>query len=175
MTEHPHEPCPYLPLAAPEMSHRSLGKCQADSTEFYFSALQYGQFLWCKGIAGRAILALTRALYADIDQSNPILVEWPLPYAALKWIVAHHLSDDFPGNPRVSFQHQATRLQGDREALRRARAWATWALIRQARPSLPADPKDPVEEPSLQEIFDRLTKHGHTGEAELWKCALSRP
>ena len=155
------------------MSHRCLTELKKDTPEFYFKALQYGHYLWQSGHAGRAILAITRALYADTDENDPTLKAWPLPYAALKWIVAHHNCDNFPGNPRISFQHQATRLRGERQALRRARAWAAWALIRQARPSLPGDFSDRVKEPDVEEIFKRLSDLGLRGEATLWKKALA--
>jgi hypothetical protein len=151
------------------MSHRCLTDRQKHTPEFYFKALQYGHDLWLRGHAGRAILAITRALYADISSNEPILREWPLPYASLKWIVAHHHSDHFPGNPRISFQHQATRLRGARQELRRARAWAVWALIRQARPSLQGDATDPVDEPTRKQIESMLRAQGHPDEARLWR------
>lgn len=154
------------------MNHRSLTEPGKDTPGFYFKALQYGNYLWQTGHAGRAILAVTRALYADINEEGPVLVDWPLPYAALKWIIAKHDSDDFPGNPRISFQHQASRLRGPRQELRRARAWAVWAIIRKARPSLPGDPADPVVEPCEQEIQARLDEFGHPNEAELWARVL---
>lgn len=156
------------------MTHRCLTESGKDTPEFYFNALQYGHYLWLKGSAGRAILAITRALYADIPEDDPILKKWPLPYAALQWIVAHHTSDDFPGNPRISFQHQATRLRGPRQELRRARAWAAWALIRDARPSLLGDADDPVKEPNESEIETLVADFGHDGEARRWKNALQR-
>lgn len=166
-------PCPYLPEVEADMSHRFLTGQDKDNPEFYFNALQYGHYLWQSGHAGRSILAVTRALYADLPEEAAMLREWPLPYAALKWIVAKHHSNDFPGNPRISFQHQATRLRGKRQDLRRARAWAVWALIREARPSLPGDLDDPVKEPKHDEIFQFLSKFGNTGEAELWKTSLA--
>ena len=131
------------------MSHRFLTELRdGDREQFYLTALQYGHDLWLQGHAGRAILALTRALYADLDAAANILQRWPLPNAALKWIVAQHHGDDFPGNPRISFQHQATRLRGARQDLRRARAWAVWALIQDARPSLPGDLEQVLRYPS---------------------------
>ena len=165
-------PCPYLPEATGRMNHLCLTRLKKDTPEFYYSALQYGHYLWLQGHAGRAILALTRALYADIAPNNPILRQWPLPYAALQWIVAHHSNDDFPGNPRISFQHQATRLRGPRQELRRARAWAVWALIRQARPSLPGDLADPVDPPMQEQIEAMLQAQGHLREAELWRSVI---
>lgn len=153
------------------MNHLCLTELEKDTPEFYFKALQYGHYLWQTGYAGRAILAVTRALYAEIKEEDLILANWPLPYAALRWIVATHDSDDFPGNPRISFQHQASRLRGPRQELRRARAWAIWAIIRKARPSLPGDPADPVVEPTEQEIQARLDEFGHPNETELWARA----
>ena len=155
------------------MSHRCLSELEKHTDQFYFKALQYGQYLWLKGHAGRAILAVTRGLYADLPEARPILKECPLPYAALQWIVAQHHSDDFPGNPRVSFQHQATRLRGPRQELRRARAWAVWALIRQARPSLPGDLKDPADPPTHEQIEAMLQAQGHPNEARLWRTTIA--
>ena len=166
--------CPYLPEPEPEMSHRCLTKLRGGDLEaFYLTALRYGHYLWLQGHASRAILAITRALYTDLDQSAAVLKQWPLPYAALKWIVANHSSDDFPGNPRISFQHQATRLRGHREDLRRARAWAVWTLICDARPSLPADTKQDVQEPNVAEVEQGLKSHGLMKEAMAWKAVLN--
>jgi hypothetical protein len=168
------EICPLLPPTQAGLTHRCLSEAEKDTPEFYLNALKYGHYLWQTGHAGRAVLAITRALYADIAEEDDALRQWPLPYAPLKWIFTNHLSDDFPGNPRISFQHQATRLRGTRQDLRRARAWAVWALIREARPGLPGDTQYPVEEPKYEQIFNRLAQHGHSNEAELWRTTLSR-
>ncbi|PXA05178.1 hypothetical protein DDZ13_04245 [Coraliomargarita sinensis] len=154
------------------MNHTCLTGQAKHTPAFYYNALKYGHFLWQQGHAGRAVLAITRALYADISEEDPILSEWPLPYAALLWIFENHRSDDFPGNPRVSFQHQATRLRGPRKELRRARAWATWALVCQARPDLKGDPHDPLPEPTHQDIRKLLEKFGHSNEASLWRQVI---
>lgn len=167
------EHCPYLPVPDARMSYRCLtesGKTSEDA--FYVSALRYGHYLWLKGHAGRSILALTRALYANIDEKAPILDQWPLPYAALKWIITKHPSDSFPGNPRISFQHQATRLRGERQTLRRARAWAVWALVRQAKPNLCGDDLQSIQEPTLDWIKEQLQDKGHANEVVLWHAAL---
>lgn len=168
------ETCPHLPIPNESMSYRCLTELrEGDAETLYVEALRYGHYLWLGGHSGRAILSLTRGLYADIKEGSNVLAEWPLPYRALSWIVANHLGDDFPGNPRVSFQHQATRLRGERMELRRARAWAVWALIRAAKPSLPADLTQDFVEPSLDEIEQGLVEYGHSGECELWRAALS--
>lgn len=156
------------------MSYRCLTKLrEGDTTDFYVETLRYGHYLWLKGHSGRAILSLTRGLYASLDEGAQVLFEWPLPYRALKWIITNHPSDDFPGNPRVSFQHQATRLRGERMQLRRARAWAVWALVRSAKPSLPEDSAQDFVELSLDKIEQELVEYGHSGESAIWRAALA--
>lgn len=166
--------CPHLPPPNLEMTHRCLTEldAQAEPALFYTTALQYGHTLWHKGHAGRAILAVTRALYTDIKENDSVLTKWPLPYSALAWMVAKQQNDEFPGNPRISFQHQATRLRGERQELRRARAWAVWAIICKVRPSLPADTTQDFTAPTIQEIEEQLKELGHPNEAELWVDAL---
>ena len=167
------EQCPHLPVPDARMSYRCLTESGKKSEEaFYISALQYGHYLWLKGHAGRSILALTRALYANVNEKAPILDQWPLPYAALKWIITNHPSDSFPGNPRISFQHQATRLRGERQTLRRARAWAVWALVRQAKPNLCGDDLQSIQEPTIDWIKEQLQAKGNTNEVVLWQTAL---
>lgn len=162
--------CPHLPPPEAQMSHRCLTRLKsAESALFYQAALTYGHYLWQQGHSGRAILALTRALYADVPASDEILQQWPLPYAALQWIIAKHHGTDFPGNPRISFQHQATRLRGKRQDLRRARAWAVWSLIRTTRPELPADSTQAITEPTVEHVETLLRAHGHSGEWQLWQ------
>ncbi len=170
---HVVEKCPYLPETDVQMSYRYLTESKKEQgADFYFAALKYGHYLWLNGHAGRGILAITRALYADIRETEPILNRWPLPYVALKWIVTNHFSDSFPGNPRVSFQHQATRLRGKRQTLRRIRAWAVWALVRKAKPGLCGDNSQMIEEPTIDWIATQLQKEGHTNEPTLWQTAL---
>lgn len=168
--------CPYLPFPKKEMSYRNLRELRGGNIEaFYLTALSYGHYLWLKGYSGRAILAITRALYANLPAEAEVLREWPLPYRALHWIVANHPSQDYPGNPRISFQHQATRLRGDRVAIRRARAWAVWKLICSAKPDLPADTTQGIKQPTLGEIEQRLVKHGHSNEVQIWQSAFIAP
>ena len=168
--------CPYLPSPQQEMSYRNLRELRGGNIEaFYLTALSYGHYLWLKGYSGRAILAITRALYANLPADAEVLREWPLPYRALHWIVANHPSQDYPGNPRISFQHQATRLRGDRVAIRRARAWAVWKLICSAKPDLPADTTQGIKQPTLGEIEQGIVKHGHSNEVQIWQSAFIAP
>jgi hypothetical protein len=156
------------------MSYRDLRAAKADGLEeFYFKSLQYGHYLWKRGRAGRSILAVTRALYADLPETVDVLEKWPLPYAAIYWLVAKHPTDDFPGSPRVSFQHQAARIEGARKELRRARAWAVWSLICDAKPTLSGDSTQGIEEPERVSIGQALDRWGHRNERAIWRAALT--
>jgi hypothetical protein len=140
--------------------------------EFYLTALQYGNALWQRGLAARAILCLDRALGAALAGDEPILREWPLPYHAMAWFLAKAPPDVFIGNPRVHFQHYADRLKEPRRDQRRWRAWACWAIARIVLPHLPADPKHIVVEPTHDLIAQNLAAYGHPGEVELWRRSL---
>jgi hypothetical protein len=139
---------------------------------FYLTALRYGQQLWLQKLPARALLAVDRALYADLKGEEPELAAYPLPYAAIGWMIRHNPADAFTGNARVHYQHLADRVRGERESLKRWRAWAAWAIVRRVRPDLPADPRHPVEEPDEARIQKELTTHGLPGEAAVWRAAL---
>ena len=166
--------CPYLPPPRPGLDWRSLHAFRAAlrGPEFYLTCLQYGQELWQRRLSARALLCLDRALGADLAGTESVLREWPLPYAAMAWIIANNPKDVFIGNPRVHFQHYADRMNAPRREQRRARAWACWALTRAVKPELPGDPRHRVHEPSHDEIAAALAKHGHAGERELWQAIL---
>ena len=152
------------------MDWRDLARHGEDrGAEFYLTALEYGNDLWSRGLAARAILCLDRALGADLKGTEDILKAWPLPYAAMVWFLRHVPKDVFIGNPRVHFQHYAGRMNEPRREQRRWRAWACWHLTRLTLPALDGDPKHVVEEPTAEQIEDRLSTYGHSGEAELWK------
>jgi hypothetical protein len=156
------------------MTHADMGRHGARrDAAFYLTALEYGHYLWLQGHAGRALLALARGLYAEVGADDPLLRQWPLPYAALQWMIIQHPSDDFPGNPLLSFQHQAYRMPAPRQWQRCARAWAVWALILRSRPSLTSDPALPCPAPTA--IFHLLQQFGHPGEAEQWAERIALP
>lgn len=46
---------------------------------------------------------------------------WPLPYRAMAWIAMKQPDLDFPGNPLLSFYHQASRMPEHFSQLRRWR------------------------------------------------------
>ena len=133
------------------------------------ACLEYGHALWQRGYAARAILCLDRALGADLRGDEPELKEWPLPYAAMRWLIANTPAGVFLGNPRVHFQHYAGRMNEPRREQRRWRAWACWAIARAVRSDLAGDPKHAVVEPTWEEIAAGLTNYGVTGEVELWR------
>ena len=140
--------------------------------EFYVDCLEYGHALWQRGLAARAILCLDRALGADLRGDEAELARWPLPYAAMRWLIAQTPPDVFVGNPRVHFQHFADRMNEPRRDQRRWRAWACWALVRAARPEFPADPRHLVVEPTRAEIAAALRGHGLPGETEIWLAVV---
>ena len=168
-------PCPHLPRPRAGLDWRLLHGFRARDrgADFYLACLEYGESLWERGFAARAILCLDRAFGAELRGDEPVLREWPLPYAAMTWFIRHTPAGVFLGNPRVHFQHYAGRMNEPRREQRRWRAWACWALVRALRPELPADPRHPIAEPTIDEIDAQLRRHGHPGEAELWRAQLA--
>lgn len=168
-------PCPHLPPSRSGLDWRSLHVHREGErgAEFYFAALEYGQALWTRGLAARAILCLDRAFGADLRGDEPVLMDWPAPYAAMAWLLRETPRGIFLGNPRVHFQHYADRLGEPRREPRKWRAWACWALVRVVRPEFPADPRHAVVEPTEPEIGAELARQGWRGEAERWRQALA--
>lgn len=168
-------PCPYLPIPRPNLDWRILNQFrdQDRGSEFYHACLEYGQDLWQRHLPARALLCLDRAMGADLRDEEAVLSKFPLPYAAMHWLMVHTPRDVFIGNPRVHFQHYADRLKAPRREQRRARAWACWALACKTNPQWPNDPKHDVVEPTLDGIEQELATHGHLGEAGLWRNVLS--
>lgn len=170
----PLPPCPCLPPAPAVMDASGLtAHGTARDANFYLTALTYSQYLWQRrGLAARAILCLDRALGADLRGDEPILRDWPLPYAALGWVLRQVPAGVFIGNPRVHYQHLADRMNEPRREQRRWRAWAAWAITRRFRPEFPADPRHAVVEPDRATIVLKLSAHGLPGEASLWHSSL---
>ena len=167
-------PCPFLPPPRPRLDWRVLHafRAAARGADFYLACLEYGQALWQRRFAARALLCLDRAMGADLRDEDPVLAQWPMPYAAMAWLIRETPPGLFLGNPRVHFQHYADRMNEPRREQRRWRAWACWALARVVRPDLPADPKHAVAEPDTAQIAAALRRHGGAGEAELWHGVL---
>jgi hypothetical protein len=164
------DPCPYLPEPNTSINWRSMKS--AEGVEFYMTALAYAQLLWKQNLPARAILAVDRALLMNLSGEEAELLIWPLPYRAMAWMVSNYDEAAFVGNPRVHFQHLATRVKGDRKDQRKWRAWASWYLARQARPDLPGDSNQNISEPSLEQIREGLETYGIAKEAETWKYVV---
>ncbi len=166
-------PCPFLPEALPGMDWRSLNRHRDNQgADFYEAALRYAQHLWQQGLSARALLAVDRALFAELCGDEAVLRDWPLPYRVVPWMLRENPEGVFIGNPRVHYQHLADRVRGERAGQKRWRAWACWALVRRESPELPGDPKHEVEEPTEQFITEMLVQHGIPGEAVIWKSLL---
>lgn len=169
-------PCPHLPARPAQMDWRDLHAYREGDrgAGFYVACLRYAQFQWCRKLPARAILCLDRAFGAALAGDEAALVEWPLPYDAMAWLIHSTPEGVFIGNPRVHFQHYADRMNPPRRTQRQARAWACWAITRSVRPNLPADPRHLVREPAHEEIAAMLEQHGLPGEARLWSDVLQR-
>jgi hypothetical protein len=166
-------PCPYLPSCGRTLSWRDLAAWRDDQgPELYLTCLEYGQQLWLDGLPARALLAVDRALYCDVDPADEAARAYPPPYRAIGWMVAQP-SEGFTGNARVHYQHLADRVRGDRAEVKQWRAWAAWAIVRQARPDLPGDPKHAVVEPTDADISAGLGRYGVAGEVAEWRQALA--
>lgn len=166
-------PCPHLPPAPAAMDASTLtAHGNERDADFYLTALTYAHYLWRHGLAARAMLKLDRALLSDVRASDPVLRDWPLPYAAQAWFLRHTPPGVFLGNPRVHFQHLADRMNEPRRDQRRWRIWACWQLCRVVRPEFGPDPRHRVVEPTRGEIAARLATHGIPGETALWQQVL---
>ncbi len=171
-------PCPHLPVPDRPLSAASIRDAEDDrGPRFYYLALECAQALWLAGLPAQSLLLLNRALSADLHGGEPVLRDWPLPYAAAAWIMRHHDPGHFLGNPRRHYQHLATRMVEPRKELRTWRAWACWALARAMLPDLPADEKqlavEGVREPDIDRIAAELRRLGLPGEADLWQHAVA--
>lgn len=172
------EPCPFLPVPERKVTAIDTRRLGSDRGEvFYLTALNYAQSLWLERLPARALLLLNRAMGAGLRKDATILVEHPVPYRAVAWILQHREDGEFIGNPRRHWQHLATRMSGPRPELRAWRAWACWALARRWMPEMPADEKqiseEGTEEPTLDRIESEIRDRGWDAELEEWKMALS--
>ena len=158
-------------MPRPGLDWRALNDLRegARGDAFYSVCLEYSHALWQRRLPARALLCLDRALGADLRGEETVLGDYPLPYAAVAWLIRQTPPEVFLGNPRVHFQHYAGRMNEPRREQRRWRAWACWALARALRPDLPGDARSGVVEPSVLEIGAALDGWGHLGERVLWE------
>lgn len=171
--------CPHLPEIhtprTPDDIHAFGGR---RDHEFYRLCLERAHCLWKAGHAARAILLIDRSLCASFEEAEETIFDThPLPYQALVWILQRATDEQLVGNPRVHYQHLASRLGGERSdiskrtVIRRWRAWGCWLLTRLTRPDLGPDTKDPVPEPDLPQIQAVLHSHGLPEEPHFYEIA----
>lgn len=145
---------------------------------FYETALAYAGSLWMQGLPARSLLLINRGLGAHLTGQEPVLRQWPLPYAAVSWILRHRPDAQFIGNPRRHYQHLATRMVPPRREQRAWRAWACWYLAMRILPAecFPADhlqlATEDIKEPSHHLIATQLDRVGIPGERHLWEQAI---
>lgn len=169
--------CPYLPPVEnvlPASTMRSFGK-QERGGDFYLAALRCAQSLWRQGFPAQSLLLINRALGADLEGSEPVLEDWPLPYGAAVWVMQQRTTAQFIGNPRRHYQHLATRMVPPRKVQRSWRAWGCWYFSCRLFPEYPADEKQIAEEgviePQRSAIIEGLKRHGIPGEVPTWERA----
>lgn len=170
-------PCPFLPVPDRPLTAASIREAGPDrGPQFYFLALECAQALWLADLPAQSLLLINRAFSTDLNADDPVLRDWPPPYAAVAWILRHHQPPDFIGNPRRHYQHLATRMVEPRKELRTWRAWACWALARTLLPNLPADEHqlahEGVREPEIKTIANHLDRLGLPSETNHWLAAL---
>ncbi|MDZ4742999.1 MAG: hypothetical protein SGI98_06225 [Verrucomicrobiota bacterium] len=162
-----HFDCEVLPAPQTSLVHGALlkfGLIRNDA--FYLAALGLAHKLLKEGRAGRSLLLLDRAM--SVKLKDP-LRPWPVPYAAVAFILNAATAKEIGGNPRVHYEHLATRLEGEANKLRVWRAWACWWMVRKLRPDFPADPKQLVPEPLPAQIAEGLRRQGSEDELRLWQ------
>lgn len=173
----PHLPVPDKPISAADA--RLLGHDERGAA-FYELRLAYAQTKLLEGLPAQAILQLNRALSADIAPGEEILARWPLPYAAIAWILDARPDREglFLGNPRRHWQHYATRMSGPLAELRCWRSWACWWLChgRLSADEFPVDREQIEHEkialPDREDVETCLRRLGLPGEANLWQEQL---
>lgn len=174
-------PCPLLPpvstVITAEMTSKFAGNYNA---EFYLAALHYAQSLWLEGKAAQCLLQLNKALMADLGGESQLLLEWPLPYAAKRWVMESRPAGEFIGNPVRHYQHLASRMSGPRAELRSWRAWACLHLAETVLPfaDFPRDERQIEREqiviPERKDVLAQLARLGLPGESEVVEEVLRR-
>lgn len=157
--------CGLLPSVPEQIAHGDLLAFGSERNEnFYMCSLHLAHKLLREGKAGRALLLLDRAM--EVTLSDP-LKPWPVPYAAVAWILNAATARELGGNPRIHYEHLATRVRGSR--LRQWRAWACWAIARKLRPEYPGDPVSASPLPTRAQIARGLNETAGAVELRLWQ------
>lgn len=174
-----NKPCPFLPETDHVCTHVDLEAVGADrGPVFYETALKYAQSLWRTGYPAKSLLLCSRAMAADLHKGDEVLHRWPLPYQAVAWILVNRKEGQFLGNPRLHYQHLASRMVEPKKELRTWRAWACWYLAKEllAQAEFPGDMiqirKEGMVEPTHDEISCQLGKLSTLNDDRCWNAAL---
>lgn len=176
-------PCPLLPVIERPLTAADSRALQNERGEgFYHFCLRYAQSKWMGGLPAQALLQLNRAMSADLDGSEPILLEYPIPYRQVAWILDQRPDREgqFLANPRRHWQHYATRMSGPRSELRTWRAWACFTIASRLLPhaDFPRDERqieaEGIDIPDEVRIGRELGRHGLPDEVVHWQSALGR-
>ncbi len=145
---------------------------------FYETALMYAQSLWRQGFPAKSLLLCSRAMAADLHHGDEVLRRVPLPYQAVAWLLVNRQEGQFFGNPRLHFQHLASRMVEPKKELRTWRAWACWYLAKELLDphDFPGDwlqiRRESVVEPTHDEISRRLHQLSSLSDDRAWNEAL---
>lgn len=145
---------------------------------FYETALKYAQSLWRSGFPAKALLLCSRAMAADLQRDAEILRRWLMPYHAVAWILVNRQEGQFLGNPRLHYQHLASRMVSPKRELRSWRAWACWYIAKELLDAarFPGDVaqirRENTMEPTHDEISRRLRLLSPLNDDRVWNDAL---
>jgi len=171
-------PCPFLPLPQRPVTHEDLHALGSDrGPRFHHAALAYAQGMWLADFPAKALLLVSRAQSCRLEELS-LLTEGAMPYHAVAWIVHRRPEGRFIGNPRLHYQHLASRMVDPHRELRRWRAWACWYLTRELLPEteFPSDTRqiraESTVEPRRSEIAQRLNELSPSDDCAAWESAL---
>ena len=171
-------PCPFLPLPERPLTHEDLHALGTDrGPRFHHAALAYAQGMWLANFPAKALLLVSRAQSCRLEEVS-LLTEGAMPYHAVAWIVHHRPAGRFIGNPRLHYQHLASRMVEPHRELRRWRAWACWYLTREllSEAEFPSDTRqiraESTVEPRRAEIAQQLDALSPSNDRSAWESAL---
>lgn len=157
---------PHLPVVTAKLNWEHTREHRQEcGPSYYYACLELAQAYWLQGKQAQAILQINKAFLADVPEP-----EYPLPYAALGWLLEHRRAQEFLGNPVRHFQHLATRMTPPRKKLRIWRAWACFHISKKVLPAddYPVDTtqinKDKLVIPKIEQVLDALDALGVSGE-----------
>lgn len=167
--------CPWLPAVDFPQDFRLTRRHGSDKgADFYGDALVYAQSQWRMGKPAQAILQLDKAWMAELPPDEWRSRNGVDPYQALIWIMCASTAGavGYMGNPVRHFQHLASRMSGQRSAVR---SWRAWLCLHLAEKWLTVDayPRDGEQMareglwiPGISCALGGLYSHGWQGEAE---------